>query len=434
MPNYKKYYLRDDVKKRILSFSKSREIAVLFDAKYYGKRPMTINTSKEYDIIVKKGATSFHCGEERWENPLILGSDIGEQEFNENKIGWDLVLDIDGVDFIFSKIVACEILSFLKNELDVNYTSIKFSGNKGFHLGIPFEAFAGTYMNEDIKNLFPQIPRNMANYIVSNIKDKVSVKILEIEKSLENISKKYNINVDDLLDERGKLDSTKLVDVDTILISHRHLFRMPFSINEKSGLVSIPVNPDKIADFNRDDARVSNLENLDVYDEFLFLDYNQEQGKYAKKLFEKSMEEIESFEDIQIKLHYNNEKKNEVIIIDEKVPEKNFPQTIKYILNNKFDDGRKRLVFVLLSFLVSVNWDFENIEKVMREWARKQNLQRNYLRGQINWFKNANKKINPPNFNRDEYFVGLGVPQKVIDEDVNFENRKNKNLLFCIRK
>ena len=43
----------------------------------------------------------------------------------------------------------------------------------------------------------------------------------------------------------SKLDVEKFLEIDTVLISSRHLYRMPYSLHEKSGLVSLPINPGK---------------------------------------------------------------------------------------------------------------------------------------------------------------------------------------------
>ena len=46
-----------------------------------------------------------------------------------------------------------------------------------------------------------------------------------------------------------KFDMNVLMDIDTLLISSRHLYRAPYSFHEKSGLISVPIDQDKILEF-----------------------------------------------------------------------------------------------------------------------------------------------------------------------------------------
>ena len=52
------------------------------------------------------------------------------------------------------------------------------------------------------------------------------------EDELEVIAKNINLPVGELI-VNGKLDPFKVVDIDTVLISSRHLCRMAYSQNEK---------------------------------------------------------------------------------------------------------------------------------------------------------------------------------------------------------
>ena len=65
-----------------------------------------------------------------------------------------------------------------------------------------------------------------------------------------------------------KFNAASIIDVDTILIASRHLYRAVYSLHEKSGLVSIPVEIDHLLDFEKSEAgpasvRVSDLKFLD---------------------------------------------------------------------------------------------------------------------------------------------------------------------------
>ena len=135
-----KYYSRKEVQKSILSISKNREIAIKFADKGYGKRPDVIEFENDVYELAKKGATSFHISEELWNNPLLIKTGMSKKELDNLRIGWDLILDVDGLDLEYSKLAAYYLIEALKF-YDIKNVSIKFSGNKGFHIGIPFETF-----------------------------------------------------------------------------------------------------------------------------------------------------------------------------------------------------------------------------------------------------------------------------------------------------
>src|SRR3990167_1658591 len=99
------YYSRAEVRKALLEFSKNREsIPRYFEG--FGKRPDAFQYESDILEQVKKGATSFHCSEELWKDPLEISTDLSEEQFNEIRMGWDLILDIDSPYLEYSKIYA----------------------------------------------------------------------------------------------------------------------------------------------------------------------------------------------------------------------------------------------------------------------------------------------------------------------------------------
>lgn len=390
----KNYYLREDIQKALLNFAKQREVGVMYD-KYFGKRPDVIEYLSDVKNFVKKGVYSFHISEERWSNPLLLeNKNLLEDEKNKIRTGWDLILDLDGVDFIYAKIAGKIIIEFLES-LNIKNISLKFSGNKGFHIGIPFEAFSYNILGiGQTKNLFPFVARKIASYLIYELKYKISKAILENDKNVENISKKYNIELKDLvIDDKqsNNLNYLKLIEIDTILIATRHLFRCPYSLHEKSNLVSIPVQTSKILEFDKKQAEPE-VVNPDDYQEFEFLKYNKEFGKDADILL------IKAYEDDYLDMVLDNinvkKKDNSLIEITEDVFQKDFPECIKYVLENQFLDGKKRAIFLLLTFLYSINWKRKNIEDLIYNWNLKQEmpLKKNYINAQISWFDVKQKK------------------------------------------
>jgi DNA primase catalytic subunit len=432
----KKYYGRDDIQKALLDFAKDREIAVMFDS-YFGKRPDIIENIFDVKNFVKKGVRSFHSSEERWANPLLLGDNtLNEVERAKNRIGWDLILDLDGVDFELSRLLASIICDYLK-EIGIKSLSIKFSGNKGFHIGIPFEAFSEEILGiGKTKDLFPDVARKITSYLIYELKNKVAKSILEKEGSIEKIAKKYGFNVEDLISndpDSLNFNWMKLIEIDTILIASRHLFRMPYSLNEKSGLVSVPVKLSKIEEFDKNWAKPFNVK-PEFNKQFEFLKYNKFDGKNADILLIKSYEEdyLEKISNESFKELKNYKRGNNIIEINEEINIKDFPETIKFVLENNFEDGKKRALFLLLTYLYSIKWSDENIEEMIYKWNQKQGnpLKKNYIQAQLSWFKIQQKKISPPNYDNDNYFKNIGIREDIIKKDRSkFPKIKSKNPL-----
>lgn len=157
------YYSRPDVQKAIFQFSQNREISPRY-FEGFGKRPDSFQYMGDVFELVKKGATSFHSSEELWEDPLKIFTGMNEQEANEIRIGWDLLIDIDCKWFDYSKLAAKSIIKVF-NQHGIKNLGIKFSGSKGWHIIIPWKAFPKTINGIEIKNLFPEIPRKLVAYL-----------------------------------------------------------------------------------------------------------------------------------------------------------------------------------------------------------------------------------------------------------------------------
>ena len=126
------YYSRPEIQKALFEFSKNREICPRY-FEGFGKRPDIFEYPGDIFELVKRGATSFHCSEEIWKDPLKIETGMNEKQLNEIRQGWDLVFDIDSKYIDYSKIMAIEIIKVLKFH-GVKNVGIKFSGSKGFHL------------------------------------------------------------------------------------------------------------------------------------------------------------------------------------------------------------------------------------------------------------------------------------------------------------
>jgi len=182
------YYARKDIQKAIFDFCKNRETVANFNNDFFGKRPDCLDYPTDILNSAKKGATSFHCSEELWENPLDIRTEMISEQYNEIKIGWDLLIDIDSKYFDYSKLAAKLLLSAL-NMHSIKNIGIKFSGSKGFHILIPFKAFPKFFADKETKNQFPEWPRIIAEYIFDLIKEPMNNEIMKLTSRKELESK-----------------------------------------------------------------------------------------------------------------------------------------------------------------------------------------------------------------------------------------------------
>ena len=219
------------------------------------------------------------------------------------------------------------------------------------------------------------------------------------KESLDAIMKKTGKRFNEVV-KKGVFEPFSILSIDTLLISSRHLYRMPYSFNEKSGLVSVPINPDKILEFRKEIAIPANVR----VSKFRFLDRKNAEKDEAKKLivqafdFNKKTEEgvrknAENYEDVK-----------------EAVPEQFFPPCINLILKG-VTDGRKRSMFILVNFLSSLGWGYEQIEQKLEEWNKKnpEPLREVLIKGQTRYHKQQKKKVLPPNCANSMYYKDFRV-------------------------
>lgn len=475
-----RFYKREDIQNEIIRNAKDREVAVKFGDKGFGKRPDTLNYPADIIELAKQGATSFHASEELWSNPLRLDPNMKRTEIQELRSGWDLVIDIDCPVWDISKMTAWLIIKSLK-ELGISSISVKFSGNKGFHIGIPFEVFPRITGKEETRTRFPEAARKIAAYLLEYI----GKKHIQVESHEIIFGKRFKVGVDklgkllgegidsltylrcrnckkkvetreeiheetivssddiDFMSEgsykKAKKGSFKkkscgcsnpdyerllnigaIIDIDTILISSRHLYRMPYSLHEKSGLASIPFNPEKVLDFKKDFAKPDNVK----VSKHRFLDKENIKHGEGSRLLDAalafSMEEGK--EEIKIKKEYE--------IPKSALPVDYFPPCIKKILNG-IEDGRKRSLFTLVNFLTCVGWDHDKMDALLKDWNKKNQepLREVLIVGQLRYHKQQKKRILPPNCSNKMYYRDIGCcsPDNLcskIKNPVNYAKRK----------
>lgn len=409
------YYVRKDIQEELLRISKNREVQIWIN-QVRGKRPEVINYLGDVNSLIREGMTSLHISVERWKDPLQLKAGMSKKELDSLRLGFDLLLDIDSKYLDYSKITAELLIDALKFH-DVKDVSIKFSGNHGFHIAVPFEAFPETLKGEKVNLLYPDIIRIIASYLKEMISPFLMERILKLN-SIEEITKNVGKSKEEILKE-GKLNPFSVVDIDSILISSRHMFRAPYSINEKSGLVSIPIKD--VKSFKLEDAKPEN-----VRPSIKFLDYENVTNGSANQLL--------------LQAYDWNMKKESVKISDRKIydlptkeiKEEFFPPCITKLIKGIPNDGRKRGVFVLINFLINMGWSIDKIESYLLEWNKKnyEPLRDGYIKAQILWYKKQNSKILPANCDNPAYYKSIGIcdPDSLctkVKNPVNYAIRKS---------
>ncbi|MCK9596849.1 hypothetical protein M0R19_06690 [Candidatus Pacearchaeota archaeon] len=392
------YYSRPEIQKAIFAFSQNREICPRY-FEGFGKRPDSLQYESDILELVKKGATSFHCSEEIWDNPLNIQTGMSEKQLNDLRVGWDLLLDIDSKYIDYSKIYAKIIINFLEFS-GIKNVGIKFSGSKGFHIILPWKAFPKEVNGVQTKDMFPEWPRIITKYIMAKTKDYLISEVTKLSSPNKYIK---------------DFQAPKEVIPDLVLIAPRHLFRMPYSLHEKTALASVVIDKNKISDFQPKDADPLKIEIKNFVPEC-------KEGEAARLL----IQALDWSKENSPKEEKKNFEFKPIQITDRS--EKNFPPCIKKILEG-INDGKKRSVFALINFFRSIGTEKDELEKILYSWNEKNQppLQSGYIKAQISW---ALKRKPTLPTNCMEFYQGIGVCSSdelcsKIKNPVNYVVKKN---------
>ncbi|MBS1266530.1 MAG: hypothetical protein MAG795_00497 [Candidatus Woesearchaeota archaeon] len=426
-----KHYKRKEIQEAIVRAAKDKEIATRYGNRGFGKRPDILQYPRDVFESAKQGATSFHASEELWNNPLQLDVSLARKQLDNLRKGWDLVLDIDCAALEYSRIAA-DLLFKALNYYKIKSVSCKFSGNKGFHLGVPFEAFPEEVAGQNTKLLFPDGARAIALYLRDMIKTELEKKIMALEgKDLDKIAKRVKLPADKVTayakTKSGikikKLNVDAFLEIDTVLISSRHLYRMPYSLHEKSLLVSVPIDPRTALTFDKSQAKPANVKVSD----YRFLDRTNIRKGEARQLLVQAL-------DYQVKVYVKPKEERVVEVPEDAIPEKFFPPCMNLGLKG-LKDGRKRFMFCLMNFLKSCGWSHEQIEQRVRKWNKKnpEHLRPSILEGQLKYRKHRPEVILPPNCQNLSYYSDIRICKpdnlcKKIKNPVQYSKRKIKYL------
>jgi len=382
--------------------------------------------------------------------------------------------------------------------------AIKFSGSKGFHIIVPSKAFPEEFQGLKTKEMFPEWPRAICEYLMEFIKPTYNKLITDLGVNFTAIKERTNLSKEDItkivcpecgsnsektnlvtlkcnrcsnvqkkpgfkitkrklkciepscpgdyeveLEEElflckncnySSMDKTffnsrnaithtsdakksryssefqeevsgeALGSLDLVLVAPRHLFRMPYSLHEKTSLASIVISKKEIKNFSPKDANPLKVEIKDFYP--------QPKEEEAKNLLASALKWKKSkteTEEKELKKKYESIDFKPIEITD--VNEKDFPDSIKRLLKG-LKDGRKRGLFILITFLKNIGYSPQQINETCREWNKKNDspLKEGYLKSQIDWHLKQKKKILPPNYSNQSFYKDLGLYEKTPKE------------------
>lgn len=378
------YYSNDKISSILVKNSKEREVAGAFFDGTYDSRPNALQFATDVTQMAKKGVVSFHFSVEHWKNPMA----IQEKKYDKLRSGWDLLIDIDSkLGLEESKAAVMVIHRFLEKYGIKNY-GIKFSGRRGFHICLPWAMFPKEINYGKAELMYPGVPRILSSFLRDKISDALMKELLKKKSAKELIAT--------LEEPPSSLSPYFFVEVEKNW-GNRHMFRAPFSLNEKTWLVSLPMKYSDVVDFSAEKATPQNAL-ISTFEDFFVGEENEAEAFLIDAMDWNSMQQKEKPKPAK-KIYYEN-----------KMPAESFPPCIKTVLSG-LADGRKRSLFTLINFLRMMNWPWQEVEQTVFEWNEKNKppLPRNIIVSQLRWCQiNQRTPSNcPPD--GEMYYVSTGI-------------------------
>ncbi len=202
-------------------------------------------------------------------------------------------------------------------------------------------------------------------------------------------------------EELQGVNAEKIAALDLVLVAPRHLFRMPYSLHEGTALASVVIKKEQIDSFLPRDANPLGVKIIDYFPK-------NEPGE-ARQLLAAALEwkkNITGSEEKAIARKYSNYEKIDI----GKVSESMFPAPIKKLLKG-VKDGKKRGLFILITFFRSIGFSPEYINSKVREWNKLNEppLKEGYIKSQIDWHLKQRKTILPPNYSNQSFYKDIGL-------------------------
>ncbi len=384
-----KYYSQQHVQEKMIEAAKNREVAgTLLDGSF-SKRPDVLVYKRDIEEKVKSGIVAFHCSVERWKQPLQISAELSREELDGMRKGWDFILDMDSkAKLEHARIAALAVCEFLK-DFGLSPT-IKFSGSRGFHIAIAQEAFPEKLNFAETRVQYPEIPQAITNFIREKIKDLLLDELVKAEGGVAALVK--------TVPSVSELSPYAFVEFEKEWGS-RHMFRMPYSLHAKTWLVSLPLQQKELKDFLPEKAKPSVRA---IKAEFL----KSKEGEASELL----VQALDWFAKQKSNMPEVAAKKIRKFSVKSPIREEHFPPCMRLVLAG-LQDGRKRSIFTLATFLQSMNWSEDDIESAAREWNKKNKppLRDNSIRTQLKWHLRQSRKILPANCDSELFYKGIGI-------------------------
>ncbi len=378
----------------MIEAAKDREVAgTLLDGSF-AKRPDVLVYKKDIEEKVKSGIVAFHCSVERWKQPLQISAELSREELDGIRKGWDFILDMDsktagekGIEH--AKIAALAVCEFLK-DFGLSPT-IKFSGSRGFHIAIAQEAFPEKLNFAETRVQYPEIPQAITNFIREKIKDMLLDELVRYEGGVSSLVK--------AVPSISELSPYAFVEFEKEWGS-RHMFRMPYSLHAKTWLVSLPLQQRELKDFVPEKAKPSSVNKTKA--DFL----KSKEGEASELL----IQALDWFSKQKSSMPEVAAKKTRRFSVKSPIREEHFPPCTRLVLAG-LQDGRKRSIFTLATFLQAMNWPEDEIESAAREWNKKNKppLRDNSIRTQLKWHLRQSRKILPANCDSELFYRSIGI-------------------------
>lgn len=398
------YYSTEKVAKAIAAAAAGREAVGVYSSGQYDSRPNVIQFAADVEQLAKKGISSFHISVERWRYPMQLARANSSTQPSQDsspavsydtlRTGWDFVIDIDSKLGLEESTIAARLICELFERYGIKKYGLKFSGRRGWHICLPWEALPKQIDYKPAEIGYPSVPRILARFI----RDKISAKLLD--ELLKRRSLKDMLDVLDVVP--SELSPFYFVEVEQDW-GARHLVRAPYSLNEKTWLVSLPIKSEQLTSFSPDMAKPENVVKLKELQPFFVTETGCADGLMTEALdwwaMQKKEEERKPIARREIKW-------------EQKMSEDVFPPCMKLILAG-LRDGKKRSLYTIISFLRFANWSWQEIEAKLFEWNAKNTpmLPRSIVLGQLRWAMQQPQSRNPANCTNDQFYRSIGICQ-----------------------
>lgn len=247
-------------------------------------------------------------------------------------------------------------------------------------------------------------------FFCTNCKTKLQLGNKKIEDGLKKTVESRESKRDLVAVEfKEELAGEKIASLDLVLVAPRHLFRMPYSLHEKTSLSSVVLEKSELMSFTP--------KNADPLKVTIKPFYKKPDRKEATQLL---IDSLKWQEETTIKEESGRKRISEEYVSDfTGVTEDMFPQPIKKLLKG-LQEGRKRGLFILLTFLRALNYPDDYVSQKIRDWNKKNDppLKEGYVKSQLDWHFKQKKKILPPNYSNESFYKDLNL----IDKDVKYKN------------